>query len=162
MTLKLSGSYSRPSFFVISAKKWQRTACSSWRGISSNVFASLRYTFHSENIQPSFCTLGGVLVFVFASPVGKLFFWKCRKSLICGDIAEKGPTNGKTWQISVAKLRHCKLLKTETTALKLCYASFYYRLYSLRFYWLRQTALYFLNWTVCLFLKENPIWNYPS
>ena len=38
----------------------------------------------------------------------------------------------------------------------LCWlASFYYLLYFLGLDWLRQTVLYFLNWTVCLFLKEN-------
>ena len=59
-----------------------------------------------ENIQPSFCTLGSVLVLVFASQVGRLLFWQRRKSLICGDIAEKVMENGKKWQISGAKLRH--------------------------------------------------------
>ena len=35
-------------------------------------------------------------------------------------------------------------------------------LYFLAFYWLRPAVLFFLNWTVCLFIKESPIWNYPK
>ena len=34
-------------------------------------------------------------------------------------------------------------------------ASFYYLLYFLGLDWLRQTVLYFLNWTGYLFIKEN-------
>ena len=49
-----------------------------------------------ENSQPSFSTLGGVLVLAFASQVGKLLFWQRKKSFICGDIGEKVMENGKT------------------------------------------------------------------
>ena len=35
-------------------------------------------------------------------------------------------------------------------------------LYFLAFDWLRPAVLFFLNWTVCLFVKESPIWNYPN
>ena len=35
-------------------------------------------------------------------------------------------------------------------------------LYFLAFAWLRIAVLFFLNWTVCLFVKESPIWNYPN
>ena len=47
MTARLSGSYSSPSFIEFQQKKRQRIASSSWRGISSNCFASLRCTLHS-------------------------------------------------------------------------------------------------------------------
>jgi len=52
--------------------------------VTRDIFQLSRFvTLHFplvENIQPSFCTLGGVLVLVFASQVGKLLFWQCRKS----------------------------------------------------------------------------------
>ena len=32
----------------------------------------------------------------------------------------------------------------------------------LAFDWLKPAVLFFLNWTVCLFVKESPIWNYPN
>ena len=35
-------------------------------------------------------------------------------------------------------------------------------LYFLAFDWLRQAVLFFLDWTVFLFVKESPIWNYPN
>ena len=35
-------------------------------------------------------------------------------------------------------------------------------LYFLAFDWLRPAVLFLLNWTVCLFVKESPIWNYPN
>ena len=35
-------------------------------------------------------------------------------------------------------------------------------LYFLTFDWLRQAVIFFLNWTVCLFVKESHIWNYPN
>ena len=35
-------------------------------------------------------------------------------------------------------------------------------LYFLGFDWLRAAVLFFLNWAVCLFVKESPIWNYPN
>ena len=35
-------------------------------------------------------------------------------------------------------------------------------LYFLAFALLRIAVLFFLNWTVCLFVKESPIWNYPN
>ena len=47
ITARLSGSYSPPSFFRISAKKRQRIASSSSGGISSKRLASLRWSFHS-------------------------------------------------------------------------------------------------------------------
>ena len=47
ITARLSGSYSPPSFFRISAKKRQRIASSSSGGMSSKRLASLRWSFHS-------------------------------------------------------------------------------------------------------------------
>ena len=41
-------------------------------------------------------------------------------------------------------------------------ASLHCLLYFLAFDWLRSAVLFFLNWTVCLFVKESPIWNYPN
>ena len=41
-------------------------------------------------------------------------------------------------------------------------ASLHCLLYFLTFDWLRPAALFFLNWTVCQFVKESPIWNYPN
>ena len=41
-------------------------------------------------------------------------------------------------------------------------ASLHCLLYFLAFDWLRPAVLFFLNWTVCLFVKESPIWNYPN
>ena len=41
-------------------------------------------------------------------------------------------------------------------------ASVHCLLYFLAFDWLRPAVLFFLNWTVCLFVKESPIWNYPN
>ena len=35
-------------------------------------------------------------------------------------------------------------------------------LYFLTFDWLRPAVLFFLNWTVCLFVKEIANWNYPN
>ena len=35
-------------------------------------------------------------------------------------------------------------------------------LYFLAFALLRIAVLFFLNWTVSLFVKESPIWNYPN
>ena len=37
--------------------------------------------------------------------------------------------------------------------------SLYCLLYFQAFDWLRPTVLFFLNWIVCLFVKESPIWN---
>ena len=39
-------------------------------------------------------------------------------------------------------------------------ASLHCLLYFLAFDWLRPAVLFFLNWTVCLFVKESPVWNY--
>jgi len=41
-------------------------------------------------------------------------------------------------------------------------ASLHCLLYFLAFDWRRPAVLFFLNWTVCLFVKESPIWNYPD
>ena len=41
-------------------------------------------------------------------------------------------------------------------------ASLHCLLYFLAFDWLWPAVLFFLNWTVCLFVKESPIWNYPN
>ena len=41
-------------------------------------------------------------------------------------------------------------------------ASLHCLLYFLAFDQLRPAVLFFLNWTVCLFVKESPIWNYPN
>ena len=41
-------------------------------------------------------------------------------------------------------------------------ASFCRLLYFLAFHWFRQTVLFLLHCTVCLFLKESPIGNYPK
>ena len=41
-------------------------------------------------------------------------------------------------------------------------ARFHCLLYFLAFDWLRPAVLFFLNWTVCLFVKESPVWNYPN
>ena len=41
-------------------------------------------------------------------------------------------------------------------------ARLHYLLYFLAFDWLRSAVLFFLNWTVCLFVKESPIWNYSN
>ena len=41
-------------------------------------------------------------------------------------------------------------------------ASLHCLLYFLPFDWLRPAVLFFLHWTVCLFVKESPIWNYPN
>ena len=41
-------------------------------------------------------------------------------------------------------------------------ASLHCLLHFLAFDWLRPAVLFFLNWTVCLFVKENFIWNYPK
>ena len=41
-------------------------------------------------------------------------------------------------------------------------ASLHCLLYFLAFDWLRPGVLFFLNWTVCLFVKGSPIWNYPN
>ena len=35
-------------------------------------------------------------------------------------------------------------------------------LYFLAFAWLRIAVLLFLNWTVCVLVKESPIWNNPN
>ena len=41
-------------------------------------------------------------------------------------------------------------------------ASLHCLLYFLAFDWLWPAVLFFLNWTVCLFVKGSPIWNYPN
>ena len=41
-------------------------------------------------------------------------------------------------------------------------ARLHYLLYFLAFDWLRSAVLFFLNWAVCLFVKESPIWNYSN
>ena len=60
ITARLSGSYSPPSFFRISAKKRQRIASSS----SGGIFKTSRFFTQEfplvENVQPRFCALGGV------------------------------------------------------------------------------------------------------
>ena len=159
MTPKLSDWYSWPSFFRISAKKRQRIASSLWRGISSNFLALLRCTCHwLKTFQLSFCTLRGVLVLVFVSRVGKFLFWKGQ------EIEKFGISQWPNSAIVNYKQRQqYRCYAWLTLCFNLCWlASFYYRLYFLGLYWLRQTVLNFLNWTVCLFLWENPIWNYPN
>ena len=41
-------------------------------------------------------------------------------------------------------------------------AGLYCLLHFLAFDWLRPAVLFFSNWTVCFFVKESPIWNYPN
>ena len=92
--------------------------------MTKDIFQLSRFvTLHSvpliENIQPTFCSLRGVLVLVFASQVGNPRPWQRRKFFIFSDIVERVKRNGKIWHISVPKLRHCQLQRA-TTALTLC------------------------------------------
>ena len=59
----------------------------SGKELPTDIFHLFRFvTLHFplvENIHPSFCTLRGVLVLVFASQGGMLLQWQRKKSFIC-------------------------------------------------------------------------------
>ena len=78
-------------FSNFSEKTAKNCISSSWQGISSNFLALLRCTFHSENIQPSFCTFEGVLVLVFTSQVGNVH--------VVGNLSFAVISRKKSWEI---------------------------------------------------------------
>ena len=127
MTAKLSDSYSCPSFFLTSAKRRQRTASH-----DEGYFPTFSLRYAARSTLKTFNQVlysWRCLVLVFASQVSKLFFWQRSKSTTNRDNSADAMLCAD-WPVSIT---YCI------------------------FDWLGQTVLYFLNWTVCLFLKEIPI-----
>ena len=59
------------------------TCCPIWKLLDEkNSEDSQLYFPLVENVQPSFCTFGGVLVLVFPSQVRKVFFLQRRKTFM--------------------------------------------------------------------------------
>ena len=71
--------------------------------------------------------------------------------------SQQQEANRVRWQTAISQQNFFWLVTTGTLR---WLASLHCPLYFLAFDWLRPAVLFFLNWTVCLFVKESPVWNY--
>ena len=93
-------------------------------------FATLYFPL-VKNVQSSFCTLGGVLVLVFASQIRKVFFVENLSSAVL--------SLKRTWEIENVNLRcliHQQQHDVLLTALKQCFKLIGYFPLPIVFYWI--------------------------
>ena len=118
-------------------------------------FSACTFSRHHAVISPIQTFIGLVINFSFKWPrqeaktkqqQNKTTF-TATKSQECSPTNRHQPTNC-FWRVVTGTLRWL--------------ASLHCVLYFLTFDWLRPPVVFFLNWTVCLFVKESPIWNHPN
>ena len=129
ITARLSGSYSPPSFFRISAKKRQTIASSSSGGISSKRLASLRWNFHSMK------TFNHVFVLL---AVFEFSFLLLRELLKMEKIGKFSSLNSSMLSTTMAS---CPAFSADVCLLLIGW--FHNPLFFLGFHWLKQTVLFF-------------------